>query len=55
MFGLTEQQISQFGLTWGLVLLNQSDGVAWLGTHIIMIAMALMLAKHDRLMILKKW
>ncbi len=42
-------------LTWGLILINQNDGVAWLGVHMIMIVMALALAKHDRLVILKKW
>jgi thiosulfate dehydrogenase (quinone) large subunit len=42
-------------LTWGLVLINQNDGVAWLGTHMVIIAMALMLADHNRFAILKKW
>lgn len=42
-------------LTWGLILLKQDDGVSWLGVHMIMIAMALALAEHNRLSILKKW
>jgi thiosulfate dehydrogenase [quinone] large subunit len=42
-------------LTWGLILINQNDGVAWLGTHMVLIAMALMIADHNRLTILKKW
>ena len=42
-------------LTWGLILINQSDGVAWLGTHMILIVMALALAEHNRFAILKKW
>jgi thiosulfate dehydrogenase [quinone] large subunit len=42
-------------LTWGLILINQNDGVAWLGIHMILIVMALALAKHDRFVILKKW
>ena len=42
-------------LTWGLILINQNDGVAWLGTHMVLIAMALMLADHNRLAVLKKW
>jgi thiosulfate dehydrogenase [quinone] large subunit len=42
-------------LTWGLILINQNDGVAWLGTHMVLIVMALMLANHNRLAILKKW
>lgn len=42
-------------LTWGLILLGQDPGVAWLGTHMILIVMALMLSEHNRLAILKKW
>lgn len=42
-------------LTYGLILINQSSGVAWLGTHIILVVMALALAKHNRFAILKKW
>lgn len=42
-------------LTWGLILIKQDSGVAWLGTHMIIIAMALHLAGHNRLCILKKW
>lgn len=42
-------------LTWGLILLGQDSGVAWLGTHMIMIVMALAMAKHNRLCVLKKW
>lgn len=42
-------------LTLGLILIKQDAGVAWLGIHIIMVAMALVLAKHNRLAILKNW
>ena len=42
-------------LTWGLVMIGQDPGVAWLGTHMVLIAMALMLADHNRFAILKKW
>ena len=42
-------------LTWGLILLKQDEGVSWLGTHMILIVMALMLADHNRLSVLKKW
>ena len=42
-------------LTWGLILIKQDDGVSWLGVHMIMIVMALMLSAHNRLCILKKW
>jgi thiosulfate dehydrogenase [quinone] large subunit len=42
-------------LTWGLILIKQDDGVSWLGVHMILIVMALAIARHDRLSILKKW
>ena len=42
-------------LTWGLILIKEDGGVAWLGTHMILIVMALALAPHNRLAILKKW
>ncbi|PXA04308.1 hypothetical protein DDZ13_07180 [Coraliomargarita sinensis] len=42
-------------LTFGLILINQSSGVAWLGTHILLIVAALALAKYNRFAILKKW
>jgi thiosulfate dehydrogenase (quinone) large subunit len=44
-------------LTWGLILLGETGtpGVAWLGIHMIMIVMALMLAEHNRFAVLKKW
>jgi len=42
-------------LTFGLILIKQDAGIAWLGTHIIMIAAALVLAKYNRFTVLKKW
>lgn len=42
-------------LTWGLILIGQDGGVAWLGTHMILIVMALMLSEHNRFALLKKW
>ena len=42
-------------LTWGLILIKQDDGVSWLGVHMILIVMALMLADQNRFSILKKW
>lgn len=42
-------------LTWGLILIKQDEGVSWLGVHMILIALALMLAEHNRFTILKKW
>lgn len=41
-------------LTWGLILIAQDSGIAWLGTHMIMIVMALALAKHNRLCLFNK-
>ena len=31
------------------------DGVAWLGIHVALVAMALLLAKHNKLALIKKW
>ncbi|MEX0325572.1 MAG: hypothetical protein AB3N33_05740 [Puniceicoccaceae bacterium] len=42
-------------LTFGLILLKQDAGVAWLAAHVILIVMALSLANHNRFAILKKW
>lgn len=44
-------------LTWGLILLGEpgNAGVAWLGTHMLLIAAALVLTPHDRLRLVKKW
>ena len=42
-------------LTWGLILIKQDEGVAWLGVHMIMVVMALGLAEHNRFTLLKKW
>jgi thiosulfate dehydrogenase (quinone) large subunit len=49
------QGLLYIGLTAGLILIKQDDGVAWLGIHVTLIAMALTLAKHNRFAILKKW
>ena len=42
------------GLTWGLILIKQDSGVAWLGIHVVMVAMALNWANHNRLCILNE-
>lgn len=42
-------------LTFGLILIKEDSGVAWLGIHIILITVALILAKYNRFAILKKW
>lgn len=42
-------------LTFGLILIKQDAGIAWLGTHILLIVAALALAKYNRFAILRKW
>ncbi len=42
-------------LSVGLILINQPDGIAYLGIHIGLVAGALLLAKHNKLTLLKKW
>jgi len=49
------QGLLYIGLSAGLILIKQDDGIAWLGIHVALIALALTLAKHNRFCILKKW
>lgn len=49
------QGLIYIALTVGLILLGQNDGVAWLGIHVILVAFALVLYKHNRFAVLKKW
>jgi len=42
-------------LTFGLILIKQDAGIAWLGTHILLIVAAQALANYNRFAILKKW
>ncbi len=49
------QGLLYVALTAGLILIRSDDGVAWLGIHVALIAFALVLAKHNKLAILKKW
>ena len=42
-------------LTIGLVLIDQNDGVAYLGIHIGLVAGALLLVEHNKYAVLKKW
>ncbi|WP_221032545.1 hypothetical protein [Actomonas aquatica] len=42
-------------LTVGLILIKQDGGIAWLGIHVALVALALRLVQHDRFSILKKW
>jgi thiosulfate dehydrogenase [quinone] large subunit len=52
---LVLQALVYVALTVGLILIDQSDGVAWLGIHIGLIAAALFLAGHNRFTVLTKW
>jgi len=49
------QGLIYIALTIGLILIKQDDGSSWLGIHIALVAFALMLAKNNKLAILKKW
>src|SRR5580658_8229399 len=52
---LIVQALLFIALTVGLILIDQNDGVAWLGIHIGLVAGALLLAGHNRFAVLKKW
>jgi thiosulfate dehydrogenase (quinone) large subunit len=49
------QGLIYIALTAGLVLIGQNDGPPYLGIHLGLVAFALMLAKHNKLALLKKW
>ena len=49
------QGIMYIALTFGLILIKQDDGVAWLGIHVALIALALLLARYNRFALLRKW
>src|SRR5262245_43239932 len=52
---LVMQGVLYIALTVGLILIRQEDGVAWLGVHIGLVAMALALARYNRFNLMKKW
>jgi thiosulfate dehydrogenase (quinone) large subunit len=52
---LIAQALLFIALTVGLVLIDQNDGVAWLGIHIALVAVAFVLARHNRFAVLSKW
>jgi len=52
---LVLQGIIYIALSVGLILINQPDGIAYLGIHLGLVAGALILAKHNKLALLKKW
>ena len=52
---LLAQGLLFIALTVGLVLIDQNDGVAYLGIHIGLVAAAFLLVEHNRFVVLKKW
>lgn len=52
---LVLQGLIYIALTFGLILIRQDDGISWLGIHVALVAMALMLAKHNKFAIFKTW
>ncbi len=42
-------------LSFGLVLINESGGVAWLAAHMILVVAALALAKYNRFTLTQRW
>ncbi|MBN2163146.1 MAG: hypothetical protein JXR25_02650 [Pontiellaceae bacterium] len=42
-------------LTFGLILLKQDAGIAWMGVHIALIALALFQSRHNRFELLRNW
>ncbi|MEJ0090694.1 MAG: hypothetical protein WDM80_13250 [Limisphaerales bacterium] len=49
------QGLIYIALTVGLVLIGQNEGPPYLGIHLALVAFALLLAKHNKLALLKKW
>jgi thiosulfate dehydrogenase [quinone] large subunit len=49
------QGLMYIALTVGLILIKQDDGISWLGIHVALVALALMLAQHNKFALLKKW
>ena len=52
---LFAQGLIYIALTAGLILIRQDDGISWLGIHVALVAFALMLVRHNKLALLKKW
>jgi thiosulfate dehydrogenase [quinone] large subunit len=49
------QALLYLALTVGLILIDKPDGVTYLGVHVAMVAFALVLSKHNKFALLKKW
>jgi len=49
------QGLIYISLSFGLILINESGGIAWLGIHMLLVVAALVLARHNRFAVLKRW
>ena len=52
---LFAQGMIYIALTVGLILIREDDGISWLGIHVALVAFALLLARHNKFALLKKW
>jgi len=52
---LIAQGLLFIALTVGLVLIDQNDGVAYLGIHIGLVAAAFLLVRHNRFVVVARW
>jgi thiosulfate dehydrogenase [quinone] large subunit len=50
---LFAQGLIYVALTAGLILIHQDDGISWLGIHAALVALALMLARYNKLALFK--
>jgi thiosulfate dehydrogenase [quinone] large subunit len=49
------QGLVYISLSFGLILINESGGVAWLGIHLLIVVAALVLVRHNRFALLNRW
>jgi thiosulfate dehydrogenase [quinone] large subunit len=49
------QGLIYISLSFGLILINESGGVAWLGIHLLLVVAALVLARHNRFALVSRW
>jgi thiosulfate dehydrogenase [quinone] large subunit len=54
-FSLFIMGLIYVSLTFGLILIGQNSGIAWLGIHTLLVVYMLMNSKHNRLEITGKW
>ncbi len=52
---LVVQAVLYIALTAGLVLIDQSDGAAYLGIHMALVAAAFVLVSNNRFVVSKRW